>query len=214
MAGQTCCMSVPGSNIRILRRQLGLSLRSLATATEIDPGNLSRLEQGQSGYSKEAIEKIAKVLHVSVGVLFAEPGMVQAAALRMREVPLLPPELLSSWRGHGSVTREEDDANLHTSLTRVSLHSFALRVTDAANLPVLGPGDELIFDPSRQPVFGSVVAAQDEPGKLYIGRLRWSASSTEDFEVVPYDLFFPVADSRVLQKLIIRGTLVESRRYH
>jgi transcriptional regulator with XRE-family HTH domain len=209
-------MSIPGSNIRVLRQQLGLSLKVLAKAADIDHGNLSRLERGEVGYSEDVIARIAKVLHVSIGVLFADTETVEAAALRMRNIPVLTGLELANWRGPGSIVLDDDRRHLHADLDSVSAHSFAVKVEDDANSPWIMPGDELIFDAGRQPEHNDIVIAHEPDGKLHIGRFRQVAqvaSKLPRLEILPLNPHSPIASVRNLPGLIMRGTLAELRRY-
>jgi transcriptional regulator with XRE-family HTH domain len=179
----------------------------------MDVGNLSRLESGKMGYSKETIERIAKVLHVSVGVLFAEPGIVEAAALRMRAVPRLTPDQLLVWRTEEEIDLGDEQVFLHAALGAISSHSFALTVRDGANAPLIVPGDVLIFDAAKHPGPGSFVAAQAPDSTVYIGKFRGDAKPSRDlkFEVVPCDHFYPVVAAGNPEGLRLRGTLAERR---
>ena len=208
-------MSIPGTNIRTLRKQLGLSLKALATAADIDQGNLSKLERGEAGYSREALERIARVLHVSVGVLFSETSAVEAAALRMREVPVLTPKELLLWKGSGSLALSEEHRTLHADLENISRHSFAVRISEPDNSPWFEVGDELLFDAGRHPKANDIVLAQETSGRLVIGRFRpvtVEAGHEPRFDIIPLGLRVPVARGAGI-KLHLRGTLTESRRY-
>ena len=204
--------------MRLLRQQLGLSLRAVSEATGIERGNLSRLENGKAGYSHDSLERIAKVLHVSVGVLMADHEMVEGAALRMRQVPVLTLDQLADWTGPESLEFEEEQVYLHTELKRTSRFSFALRVFDNANAPQFRPGDELIFDANRQPEDGGFVVVQVDDKEFLVGRFRVlrkaSHSDPAEWIVAPADrLYPPVRSGSAAPDLRLRGTLVEWRGY-
>ena len=61
-----------GSVIRRRRKAKGLTLLDLANAVGSDPGNISRLERSEQGYSSQQIKAIADALGCSLGTLFAE----------------------------------------------------------------------------------------------------------------------------------------------
>lgn len=207
-------MHVPGYNIRILRQQMGLSLRALASAADIDVAALSRLEAGTSDGRRSTIEKIAKALAVSWEVLYSPPHMVEAAALRMRNVPLLLPEQIDKWLD-GTLEMPEDQVYLHADLRKTSRLAFALTIADEANSPMFVPGDDLLFDPRRQPKPGNTVVCQRVERGLYIGRFRPlpAREGVLSFEVVPVDpMRFPIGSSQH-DGLKLLGTLIESRRY-
>lgn len=180
----------------------------------MDIGNLSKLENGKSGYGQASIERIAKMLHVSVGVLFAESDVVEAAALDQRPVPILSPEQLAMWRGPDGTDFETEPDYVHIEMDRVSRYVFGLRVGDDANVPELMPADVLIFDAKKQPRRGIIVAGQDEAGVLYLGRFRQIApdGNTPMFEIIFRDPVYGMASSITAKGLAIRGTLVEIRR--
>jgi transcriptional regulator with XRE-family HTH domain len=210
-------MAIPGSNIRILRQQVGLSQRSLADAVGIDVSNLSRLESGKSDSSRETVEKIAEVLGVTISTLYAEVSKVESAALRMRNVPLLTPSQLENWKGPDSVDAAEISRHLYLDLRRATRFAFALTMPDESCAPLFLPDDELIFDPSRQPKMGSIVVAIDARQRVIIGRLRMGeskGSAERSFGVVPLDRLFPVGNPATYPGLQLRGTLIESRRQH
>ena len=206
-------MAIPGSNIRTLRRQIDMSIRDLAKVTGIDLGNLSKLEAGKVGYSREVIDKIAKALDVSAGVLFSDPGVVEAAALHMRQAPLLTTAQLMKWSGPDDLEAEDEQPFLYVSLDRASRYVFALKVEDDRNAPAILPDDELIFDANGNPATGMFVVAMDAEGTLHLGRLRELGKVRQDasFEIIPGDLNHCVS-SRERHGLQLRGTLVELRR--
>ncbi len=82
-----------GEHIRQFRLGIGLSVRTLATQTGLSPSLISQVEHGHVTPSIGSLERIAMVLGVSLGQLFAEPepspiGLVRATAR---------PQLSSTW---------------------------------------------------------------------------------------------------------------------
>ena len=76
-----------GAHVRRLRKQRGLSLRSLASQTGFSPSFMSQVENGQVSPSISSMEKIAHALGVTLGEFFAaaaegEGGLVVRAAAR------------------------------------------------------------------------------------------------------------------------------------
>ena len=59
-----------GSTIRDLRRSHGMTIADLAERAEISGGMLSRIENGQTATSVDALTRIAKALGVSMSALF------------------------------------------------------------------------------------------------------------------------------------------------
>jgi len=62
-----------GERIRQLRLGLGLSVRTLATKTEVSPSLISQVEHGHVTPSIGSLERIAMALEVSLGTFFADP---------------------------------------------------------------------------------------------------------------------------------------------
>jgi transcriptional regulator with XRE-family HTH domain len=54
-----------GSRIRSARQRRKMSLRTLAHEADIDPGNLSRVENNARGLRNDSLRKVAKALGVS-----------------------------------------------------------------------------------------------------------------------------------------------------
>ena len=69
-----------GNQIRSLRKSLGLSLQQVASLTEADAGNLSRIERGELGVSETMLRKIAAALNTSPAALYAQSDATQSTA--------------------------------------------------------------------------------------------------------------------------------------
>jgi transcriptional regulator with XRE-family HTH domain len=197
----------------MLRTRAGLSVRALAEAVGTDSGNLSRLENGKSGYSEETLKRIADVLNVSLSMLFSEYETLEAAVRKHREIPVLEAEQLAVWGDPETFEPAEKQAYLQTD-RRVSSFGFGLIVADEANAPKFTKGYALIFDVRRQPSMGSMIVAIDRDKRIYIGHCRLAAPGEDGFSVVPQNRVYPVISSATTQGLTIRGTLVESREYY
>lgn len=63
--------AIIGRHIRKQRnaKRPTLSINKLAVLAEVDPGQLSRAERGLSGLSIDALQRVANVLHISLGSL-------------------------------------------------------------------------------------------------------------------------------------------------
>ncbi|WP_440517428.1 XRE family transcriptional regulator [Serratia sarumanii] len=68
-------MSV-GKRVRELRQAKKLTISELATLTDWDVGNISRLERGKQGYSEQSLKRIAAALQVPVSELFSTSSEV------------------------------------------------------------------------------------------------------------------------------------------
>lgn len=206
-------MTNAGANVRLIRQQVGMSLRALADAADLDPSTLSRVENGKTQLTPEIASKLAAVLHVSTGIFFTEAGVVETAMLRMRKAPLLTKEQLLAWTGPDSFEEAPDQVYLHTPLETATRHVFALRVDNQANEPEIRPGDTLVFDARRNPQFGDFVVAQHASGLIYMGQYRSRTLVTIEgfFDIVPHNRLFPVIPSSA-KDLVLRGVLFEQRR--
>ncbi|MBK0350231.1 helix-turn-helix transcriptional regulator, partial [Leclercia adecarboxylata] len=60
-----------GQRIRELRKAKKMTINQLASLTEWDVGNISRLERGMQGYSEASLKKIAEALEVPLAELFS-----------------------------------------------------------------------------------------------------------------------------------------------
>jgi len=190
-----------------------MSLRTVADAAQIDPATLSRIENGKTQLTDDLAQKIAKVLHVSAGIFFSDPGLLETAMLRMRKAPLLTEEQLLVWRGPDEFEEAPEQEYLHVSIDHASRYVFALSAGDDANAPEIRPGDILLFDANRPPQFGDFVVAQRRSGKAIIGRCRpdQNAGTAGLFDVVPESRLYAEVGSKQ-QSLTLRGVLFEQRR--
>jgi transcriptional regulator with XRE-family HTH domain len=212
---QTWPMHQPGTNIRTLRSQMGMTAKQLAKAADVEYTTLNRLENGKGGYSREGLERIAKALNVTVGVLFADAMTVDAAALGIRRLPRFTMEQLRLWEGPESNEFDLDsDERIVEDIRACSRFAFAVVAEGEANADTIQPGDDLVFDPRVQPRPGSFAVARDSERNLYIGRLRL-LSVTGDllrWEIVPVSRFHPSASNEGIPGLTILGTLIQIRR--
>lgn len=61
-----------GSRVRILRESKGLSARQLAEAASLDPTQISKIENGKSTPSLQALERICNVLGIKLSEFFSD----------------------------------------------------------------------------------------------------------------------------------------------
>lgn len=210
-------MQHPGANIKALRLQAGLTQKQLAEQTKLDQGWLSAIENGKGNPSSESMEALARALHVSIGVLWADRSMVDTAIHGVRRIPVLRLEQVAKWKG-----ADDDDLDwnrtepLFVGLKNCSRHAFAIRIADTENAPALDVGDDAIFDPGIEPWPGSMVVGTSSMGKVYIGRFREMESTDpvqRSFEIVPVNHFHPAHASNQRGGIELRGVMVEHRKY-
>jgi amino-acid N-acetyltransferase len=63
----------PGKIVRKLRQDQGMTLASLAKHASLDPGNLSRIERGETNISFNLLQKLSSALNISP-IIFFEKG--------------------------------------------------------------------------------------------------------------------------------------------
>ena len=61
-----------GNNIRRIRKEKGITIQDLATATGLSPSFISRMERGDLNPSIASVKKLADALGIQVGSLFQE----------------------------------------------------------------------------------------------------------------------------------------------
>ena len=71
-----------GENIRFLRKSQNMTLQQLASITDSDAGNLSRIERGELGISEAMLHKIAQALNASPAKLFEQSANENLASLQ------------------------------------------------------------------------------------------------------------------------------------
>lgn len=68
-----------GKRIKNLREQANMSGRLLAEKTNLDPSQISKIEKGVSKPSLDALERICKVLNISLSEFFSDSANEQTA---------------------------------------------------------------------------------------------------------------------------------------
>jgi amino-acid N-acetyltransferase len=68
-----------GENIRNLRKSQHMTLQQLASITDSDAGNLSRIERGELGVSEAMLHKIAQALGTTPAQLYADNAITPAS---------------------------------------------------------------------------------------------------------------------------------------
>jgi len=166
-----------------------MSLSELARLSEVDKGNLSRLEKGTLGTSLAALERIAKALNLSTADLLNDVGNVSDVTSGARKIPLL------SWKNAGE-SRNQDGAMPEYVLFNVaaSPETFALRIEDESMSPRFQVGDIIAVDPKKSVQPGAYVIAQIGESKFLrkYRELGHDKKGRAIFELVPLNgLFAP-----------------------
>lgn len=207
-------MSTFGNNVRKLRLQLQLTIEQLADKAGVDPSNLSKIERGLGGYSRESVERIAKALQVSLGVLFAEDGEDSVALLGRRKVPILDEEHVRVFISHAY--RSPISPSIEHLLMDIkdSPRVVALHVKGDSMIPEFRNNDLIVIDPDIKPNPGDFVVADRPDMGLVIRQYRLLSYNSEGKPVVELAALnpsFPGFRSDVLPFTII-GTVIEHRR--
>lgn len=74
MANNDPTFKINGLAVRAIRQQKGITLTELARRADMHKGNLSRIETGRNGTSRDIAKKIADGLRVSVKAISGTPA--------------------------------------------------------------------------------------------------------------------------------------------
>lgn len=207
-----------GSEIRRRRKALNWTLEELANRVESDTGNLSRIETGKQGISKDMLLKFAKVFGCTVTDLFAGAegaDNITPVPLGTRRIPLI------NYVQAGHMTEIVDPyavgSNEDWLITDLDLaaNAFALRIKGDSMLPEFREGDTVIIDPSVQPLPGDYIVAKNSENEATFKKYRprgVNEHGEQVFELVPLNEDYPSMRSDIVHITII-GTMVEHRRY-
>lgn len=198
-----------------MRKSLDLTLDQLSELAKVDVSNLSKVERGLSGYSKESIDRIARALSVPLEVLFAEGSNVNPIPRGSRTIPVLDYVQAGEWTAsRGGRPDPEIQEHILTDI-RSSAETFALRINGDSMTPDFREGDCVLIDPSISPRPGDfVVAANGDEGALFkqYREREVDSSGKPVIELVPLNSAYPIYRGDVVPLRII-GTMLEHRRY-
>jgi transcriptional regulator with XRE-family HTH domain len=128
-----------GAKVRAIRQAKHWTLKELAAQSGFDPPNLSKLENGQLGFSADSIRRLASALGVSVADLFSSGAYSPVSWIPFRAEPKRP---------------------ALPTLRNVSEHTFALEVSDDALAPLICSRDIVICEPALPLNMGRTVVAR------------------------------------------------------
>lgn len=203
-----------GRNIRTLRIQLGLNLEQLALKAGVDPSNLSKIERGTGGYSRESLQRLSKSLNVPLGTLFSEnPGEEVMLTGRTR-VPILADALAGRYvRGETLSTEISQSEYILVDRTGQS-RVFGHRVNNSSMVPEFRSGDIVVVDPAVQPGPSDYVVVDSGSGVLDVREYRLKGISTDGTREVELAALNPAYPSYTgdPEKMVILGCVVEQQR--
>ena len=90
-----------GQRLKEYRQHRGMTVRELADAAHVTPGQISRYEHGRDRISHERVTEFARILRIKSNDLYQSPGI--AAAPQSRS--------LASYEFHGSGDRRGGRVN-------------------------------------------------------------------------------------------------------
>jgi len=177
-----------GQRIRELRKAKKMTINQLASLTEWDVGNISRLERGMQGYSEASLKKIAEALEVPLAELFSFQDTVDTYSInslsseRRRDVYRVDVMDVSASAGNGNSTRDfievissieyvtEEARNLfgHRPANQVKL----INVRGDSMQGTIEPGDLIFVDVGVNHFDGDGIYVFDFSGDLFVKRLQ------------------------------------------
>lgn len=180
-----------GQRIRELRKAKKMTINQLASLTDWDVGNISRLERGMQGYSEASLKKIAEALEVPLSELFSfqdkkDPvdtySINSLSQERRRDVYRVDVMDVSASAGNGNSTRDfievissieyvtEEARNLfgHRPANQVKL----INVRGDSMQGTIEPGDLIFVDVGVNHFDGDGIYVFDFSGDLFVKRLQ------------------------------------------
>lgn len=121
-----------GSTVRRLREQKGITVTELARATGLSPAHISEIERGRTAPSVRTLEKLARALGVSPGVLVRSVGAngVGEKLRRLRErLGLTQKEVAEKAGVSYGLIGQIESGRTQSSVTTLSLLAEALGVS-------------------------------------------------------------------------------------
>lgn len=128
-----------GARVRILRESKGLSARQLAEAASLDPTQISKIENGKSTPSLQALERICNVLGIKLSEFFSdESSSLSPDLLQLLEnAKKLPPAERKALNEYLKVRLASMEKKT-VDLTKYSTKKTIIKATKVARIPLLG----------------------------------------------------------------------------
>ncbi len=208
-------MSNLGSNVRLMRKQLGMTLAQLAAKSGLDISNLSKLERGLGGFSREGIDKLCTALGVSEGTLFSDNTPQSAVELQARRVPILSPVQAAAWAKASAAHLPREGQPYTTADLRAGRNSFAILISDEAMGPLFAAGDMIVADPDVAPLPGDFIVAslRRQPALFRQYRVKEiGVAGHPVIELVPLNPLHPIIKPEN-HPIRVVGTMMEHRRF-
>ena len=222
----TGVMKTIAEHVKARREALNLSQVQLAKIAGCSQGTIGNLESGIRAQPRKLLD-IARALQVSPEWLETGRGPmkssnasnVEPAPIGMYRVPLISNIQAGMWAEIVDNFQPGDAEEWLLTSTKVSGHSFALKIKGdsmyrADNPESFKEGDVVLIDPDVQPKPGGFVAARNGKQEATFKRYRprgLNEKGVEYFELVPLNENYPTMRSD-LEEITIIGTAVEHRK--
>jgi SOS-response transcriptional repressor LexA len=152
-------------NIVFYREKSGMNQLQFGLALGYPEDNaqsrVSRYETGNRSPSKQTLQKMAHVLHITVEQLTSRFRNVEPAVLRAgRSVPLISWVQAGHWHEPEDHFRPGEGEGEPVPSSTKDENAFALRVVGNSMEPEFREGDIIIVSPNTEPVTGDFVVAK------------------------------------------------------
>jgi len=183
-----------GPRLQSLRKQRGITLASLSTATGISKSTLSRLETGQRRPSLEVLLPLAQAYRVPLDDLVGAPEVGDPRIrLKPRRVngrtvlPLTRPGGVQAWKIVIPAAQSTPQPRTHDGFEWLYVLSGRMRLVLGDQDLVLGAGEAAEFDTQMPHWFGStgegaaeVLSIFGRPGERMMVRAGGAAADPQD----------------------------------
>lgn len=189
------------THLRQARKDAKLTLEEVSAdlarqGIDLSPGQLSRLERGESDVSQERLKQLGRLYDWTPAELLAGRGSEDSERPRRRAVPLISRVQAGHWT---EVANPHEDAIAERWITppnHVGPRAFALEVAGQSMLPEFDDRDIIIVDPDLTPRPGHyVVAVVDRENEATFKKYRVKGADKRGqpiVELVPLNPDWPV----------------------
>jgi len=197
-----------GERIRLRRKSLNLTQKSVAEKISVSHVAISQWEKEETLPRGENLLRLAEVLGCAPAWLVDGDGPILTVQTQVHAgLPVLVREQIAGWLAEAP--QVEITERVQTDRP-CSATSFAVTLWDNALSPQCLRGDLLIIDPELSPLPGDLVLALSD-NRNYVVR-KYRARGSDSFELAPLNEDYPLLRSEE-QTLAIQGVLFEWRRY-
>lgn len=168
-----------GTLLRAVRRERGLTLEGLATATGLTKSYLSKIERGLSTPSIAVALTIARALDIDVGRLFSDQPAGEKIAIDRAGHPhsqryqalgtALPGKTMSPFTVHPTQQPTQDPHPAHTGQEFMFVHTGTVELDYADTTITLNTGDSAYFDAT---INHRIRAVGNQPAQVIIVATR------------------------------------------